>query len=193
MPVRHADDRASARLQHPRHLPHGLLGLVEVLDRAHRVDRVEAGVAEGQRADVGGRGPQRRRAARERGPAPASPSAPRCRRRRRAPRAAAAHARMRVFFASSHRSVLRIRRPVERRQVLGEQALLVVRVVARRRGAAEIGKALADPGPESPIRGRVVRLIPPTISTRRSKSTRRGGRRCRSPRRPPSPARPNET
>ena len=35
--------------------------------------------------------------------------------------------------------------------MLGEQALLVVRVVARRGGAAEVGKALADSGPEPPV------------------------------------------
>lgn len=32
--------------------------------------------------------------------------------------------------------------------MLGEQPLLVVRVIARRRRAAQVGKALADPGPE---------------------------------------------
>ena len=48
MAVRHADDGAPAGLEHARHLFDGALGFVEVLDRAHRVDRVEAGVAERQ-------------------------------------------------------------------------------------------------------------------------------------------------
>ena len=52
MPVRHADDGAPAGLEHARHLLDGALGFVEVLDRAHRVDRVEARVAEGQIAHV---------------------------------------------------------------------------------------------------------------------------------------------
>jgi len=42
---------------------------------------------------------------------------------------------------------------LERGEVLGEQTLLVVRVIARRRRAAQVGKALADPGPEIPVSG----------------------------------------
>src|SRR3954470_17061158 len=40
----------------------------------------------------------------------------------------------------------------EHREIVGEQAPLVVRVVAGRRGSAEIGKLLADAGPEPAIR-----------------------------------------
>jgi hypothetical protein len=47
VPVRHADDRAAAGLEDARHFLHRALGFVEVLDRAHRVDRVEAVVAKG--------------------------------------------------------------------------------------------------------------------------------------------------
>ena len=60
MPVRHADDGAAAGFEHARHLFDGALGFVEVLDRAHRVDRVEAGVAEGQVAHVADGALQRR-------------------------------------------------------------------------------------------------------------------------------------
>jgi len=51
--IRHADDGASARLEYASDFLNRPLGLVEVLDRAHRVDGVEAGVLEGQLADVG--------------------------------------------------------------------------------------------------------------------------------------------
>ena len=37
--------------------------------------------------------------------------------------------------------------------MLGEQTLLVVRIIARRRCTAEIRKPLADPGPEIPVSG----------------------------------------
>ena len=98
-----------------------------MLDRAHRVDGVEARVAERQIPDVGHRAAKRgapsnaARACITVGSEMSMPNA-------RAPRCAA-HARMRVFFASSHRSVLRSagRRAGE---VLGEEPLFVVRVVA---------------------------------------------------------------
>ena len=77
-----------------------------------------------------------------------------------------------MFFASSHRSVFRIRRPFERRQSgRRRDARSLARVVARRRGAAEVGEPLADPGPESLIRA-PVRLILPTTSMRRSANDR---------------------
>jgi len=37
-----------------RHFTHRLLGLVKMLDGAHRVDRIDAGIGERQRADIGG-------------------------------------------------------------------------------------------------------------------------------------------
>ena len=43
---------------------------------------------------------------------------------------------------------------VERGEVLGEESAFAVRVVARRGGAPQIGKARADPGPEITIGSR---------------------------------------
>ena len=87
---------------------------------------------------------------------------------------------MRVFFASSHRSVFRIFRPVQRRKVLGEQPALVVGVVARGRGAGQIGKALADAGPEVPIGGSSRAARPPRSMSRcRRRATPLAGRHHR--------------
>ena len=63
---------------------------------------------------------------------------------------------MRVFLASSHRSVLRIRSPSSGGKCSVNRRSFVVGVVARRRGAAQIGKALADAGPEIAGSGRGV-------------------------------------
>jgi len=41
----------------------------------------------------------------------------------------------------------------ERGEVLGEQTSFIVRVIARGDGPREVGKALADPGPEIPVSG----------------------------------------
>ena len=38
-------------------------------------------------------------------------------------------------------------------EVLGEQTSFVVRVIARRNGPSQVGKTLADPGPEIPVSG----------------------------------------
>ena len=48
MAVGHANDGAPAGFEHTGHFFDGALGLVEVLDRPHRVNRVETFVAEGQ-------------------------------------------------------------------------------------------------------------------------------------------------
>ena len=74
----------------------------------------------------------------------------------------------------------------ERGEVLREQALLVVRVVARRRRAAQIGEPLADAGPEAPVcaagadAGRVTAPAPdrPVPRAQRERQ-RRADRRCR--------------
>src|ERR1700730_12013435 len=42
---------------------------------------------------------------------------------------------------------------LERREVLGEETPLIVRVVTRGSGPREVGKALANAGPEIPVRG----------------------------------------
>ena len=148
--VRHADDGASARLQHARHLCDGPLGFVEMLDRAHRIDRIEARVA--RRA---GRGRRRRQPAGECAPGPTSNaparlnrrSARRCPRRRRARPAAGPRQDARVLGLVPQVG-LENPQAGERGEVLGEQPPLVVGVVARRRGAGEVGKALADARPE---------------------------------------------
>ena len=70
VPVRHADDRAPARTQHANDFPDGLFGPVEVLDRTHRVDGIEARIAEREIADVRGGRVQRMRRARKRGHRP---------------------------------------------------------------------------------------------------------------------------
>src|ERR1700730_3620705 len=42
---------------------------------------------------------------------------------------------------------------LERGEVLGEQTSLIVRVIPRGGSPREVGKALADPGPEVPVGG----------------------------------------
>src|SRR4051794_29409005 len=137
---------------------HRLLRLVEVFDRAHRVDGVEARVEKRQRPYVGSGGAQRARRARERrsrlarrrlrdvdaegaGPVPGRPGE---------------DARVLRFVPQIG---LEDAQSVERRQVFGEQALLVGSVVARRCGPAKIGETFADTSPESLIRAGAHRVI----------------------------------
>ncbi len=164
--VRHADDGASARLEHTDHLPDGAFGLVEVLDRAHGVDGLEARVTEGQIADVGHRAAQTVRPAFEGGArldhgglrdvdavdAGALPAGP------------GQDARVPGFVPQIG---LEEPQALQGREVLREEAAFVVRVVAGRGRPAEVGEPAAHLRPEAPIglrprhAGSLPRTLPP--------------------------------
>ena len=57
--IGHSDNRPAAGLQHAQQFANRLLGLGEVLDRAHRIDDVEALILEWQRPDISTRRAQR--------------------------------------------------------------------------------------------------------------------------------------
>ena len=155
MPIRDADDRAAARLQDSSDLLDGVLGFVEMLDRPHRVDRVEGCVAEWQRAHVTDGTVQR-----------ASPAGTVVECAARLPddrfgNVDTAGQRTALLCPRENPRILRLvpqvgleyPQALQRREVVGKQTLFVARVITRRGGPTEVGKALADVRPEMPVRG----------------------------------------
>jgi hypothetical protein len=134
----------------------GALGLVEMLDRPHRVDGIEAGIQERQLADVAEGGFERmvRRAL------VALEGAMRLSDDRRGdvdpvgvralPAGPRQNARVLRFVPEIRFQDLQAG---EGREMLGEQPPLVVRVVARRDRPAQVRKPLADACPEIAVGG----------------------------------------
>jgi len=66
---------------------------------------------------------------------------------------------------------------LERGEVLGEQPTFIVRVISRGDGPREVGKALADPGPEIPVGGPRRQGCPPRTVQVPAPSANDSGRR----------------
>jgi hypothetical protein len=156
VPVRHSEHEAATGSQDADHLDDRSLGLGKVLDRTHRVNRVEALVDERQTANIRDTAPQR--------------SCSKC-------RACLSDYRGRQIDPEDVRTLaagplenpgvlcfvpqIGLEQPAacEQRQLLGEKPRLVVEVVVGRGGSREHRKVAANPFPESAIDGRVVMRV----------------------------------
>ena len=149
MAIRHTDDGAPTRLEDAGHLRHRALGGIEVFDRAHRIDRIKTIVLEGNVPHIAGdtlQGPGVR-LAREGGA---------CLPDGGFGDVDAEGTRTLLGGPQENAGVLGLipqvgfenRQPLKRREMLGEEPFFILRVVARGRGAAEVGKTLANSFPE---------------------------------------------
>ena len=146
--VGHADDGDAAGAQHPEDLAEGAVGVVEVLDGAHRVDGVEAAVAEGQGAHVALHAVQHEAVVGET-PAGVGDDGRRDVDAERPRPLAGGPAQDAGVLGLVPEVGLEEALPGEGGQEGAQQPALVVSVLGGRPGASQVGEVLADIGPEA--------------------------------------------